>query len=179
MDSDNTKSRAIPKPDYIISGLVHAARHIKIDFLQLNDYAAVANPGVRVFLCFIPIFSAVPLEVLLRSATTAADTASSVHRASYCCNAPTLRLSRLDSAEPYQGQEDSGDGSDHAVTAGRQGSFEDDSHTGSWYASHNGRLVNLPNVFGFPLGVADCLSCAEADPVWSPTSSNLDVGRDD
>lgn len=34
---------------------------IKIDFLQLSDYAAIANAGVRVFLCFIPILSTFPL----------------------------------------------------------------------------------------------------------------------
>jgi hypothetical protein len=47
-----------------INSLVHAARHIKIDFLQLNDYAAIANPGVRLFLCLIPILVAVPLMTL-------------------------------------------------------------------------------------------------------------------
>jgi hypothetical protein len=47
-----------------IVGLIHAARHIKIDFLQLNDYAAIANPGVRVFLCSIPFLGLMPLLVL-------------------------------------------------------------------------------------------------------------------
>jgi hypothetical protein len=47
-----------------INSLVHAARHIKIDFLQLNDYAAIANPGVRVFLCTIPLMSVLPLMIL-------------------------------------------------------------------------------------------------------------------
>jgi hypothetical protein len=36
-----------------INSLAHAARHIKIDFLQLNDYAAIANAGVRLFLAVI------------------------------------------------------------------------------------------------------------------------------
>ena len=44
--------------------LVHAARHIKIDFLQLSDYAAIANPGVRLFLCMVPLLSAFPLVVM-------------------------------------------------------------------------------------------------------------------
>jgi hypothetical protein len=47
-----------------IISLTHAARHIKIDFLQLNDYAAIANPGVRLFICMIMILSAFPLMML-------------------------------------------------------------------------------------------------------------------
>jgi hypothetical protein len=47
-----------------IVGLIHAARHIKIDFLQLNDYAAIANPGVRMFLCSIPFLGLMPLLML-------------------------------------------------------------------------------------------------------------------
>jgi len=48
-----------------VISLVHAARHIKIDFLQLNDYANIANPGVRLFLYLIPFLSAFPLLGLL------------------------------------------------------------------------------------------------------------------
>lgn len=47
-----------------VVGLIHAARHIKIDFLQLNDYAAIANPGVRMFLCSIPFLGLMPLLML-------------------------------------------------------------------------------------------------------------------
>ena len=47
-----------------VTSLAHAARHIKIDFLVLNDYAAIANPGVRLFLCLVLIFSLFPLMVL-------------------------------------------------------------------------------------------------------------------
>lgn len=47
-----------------IVSLIHAARHIKIDFLQLNDYAAIANPGVRMFLCSIPFLGLMPLLML-------------------------------------------------------------------------------------------------------------------
>lgn len=47
-----------------IVSLIHAARHIKIDFLQLNDYAAIANPGVRMFLCAIPFLGLMPLLML-------------------------------------------------------------------------------------------------------------------
>jgi hypothetical protein len=47
-----------------IISLIHAARHIKIDFLQLNDYAAIANAGVRLFLCLIPMISLFPLMML-------------------------------------------------------------------------------------------------------------------
>jgi hypothetical protein len=47
-----------------VVGLIHAARHIKIDFLQLNDYAAIANPGVRMFLCTIPFLGLMPLLML-------------------------------------------------------------------------------------------------------------------
>jgi hypothetical protein len=36
----------------------------KIDFLQLNDYAAIANPGVRMFLCSIPFLGLMPLLML-------------------------------------------------------------------------------------------------------------------
>jgi hypothetical protein len=48
-----------------IASLVHVARHIKIDFLQLSDYAAIANPGVRLFLCMVALLSASPLVVML------------------------------------------------------------------------------------------------------------------
>jgi hypothetical protein len=44
--------------------LVHAARHIKIDFLQLNDYAAIASPGVRLFLCSVALLTIYPLMML-------------------------------------------------------------------------------------------------------------------
>ena len=47
-----------------IISLTHAARHIKIDFLQLSDYAAIANPGVRVFLCAVPLLSIFPLMMM-------------------------------------------------------------------------------------------------------------------
>jgi hypothetical protein len=47
-----------------IVSLIHAARHIKIDFLQLNDYAAIANPGARIFLCNIPFLGLMPLLML-------------------------------------------------------------------------------------------------------------------
>jgi hypothetical protein len=47
-----------------VTSLAHAARHIKIDFLQLSDYAAIANPGVRLFLCLVLILSLLPLAVL-------------------------------------------------------------------------------------------------------------------
>jgi hypothetical protein len=47
-----------------VTSLSHAARHIKIDFLQLSDYAAIANTGVRLFLCFIPLLSIFPLMMM-------------------------------------------------------------------------------------------------------------------
>lgn len=47
-----------------IISLSHAARRIKIDFLQLNDYAAIANAGVRVFLVGIAILTLFPLMML-------------------------------------------------------------------------------------------------------------------
>lgn len=47
-----------------IVSLVHAARHIKVDLLQFNDYAAIANPGVRLFLGSIPLLSTFPLMML-------------------------------------------------------------------------------------------------------------------
>jgi hypothetical protein len=47
-----------------VVSLIHAARHIKIDFLQLNDYAAIANPGVRMFLYNIPFLGLMPLLML-------------------------------------------------------------------------------------------------------------------
>jgi hypothetical protein len=47
-----------------IISLIHAASHIKIDFLQLNDYAAIANPGVRGFLVSIATLTMFPLIVL-------------------------------------------------------------------------------------------------------------------
>ncbi|MFT7245375.1 MAG: hypothetical protein ACI82A_002743 [Candidatus Azotimanducaceae bacterium] len=47
-----------------INSLIHAARHIKIDFLQLSDYAAIANPGVRLSIYFISLLSAFPLMIL-------------------------------------------------------------------------------------------------------------------
>jgi hypothetical protein len=47
-----------------VVSLIHAARHIKIDFLQLSDYAAIANPGVRMFLCAIPFLGLMPLLML-------------------------------------------------------------------------------------------------------------------
>jgi hypothetical protein len=47
-----------------IVSLIHAARHIKIDFLQLSDYAAIANQGVRIFLFSIPFLGLMPLLML-------------------------------------------------------------------------------------------------------------------
>ena len=47
-----------------VTSLSHAARHIRIDSLQLNDYAAIANPGVRIFLCAIPILTIFPLMMM-------------------------------------------------------------------------------------------------------------------
>ncbi|MFT7043669.1 MAG: hypothetical protein ACJAW7_002431 [Candidatus Azotimanducaceae bacterium] len=47
-----------------INSLAHAARHIKIDFLQLNDYAAIANAGVRLFLAVIAWLSINTLMML-------------------------------------------------------------------------------------------------------------------
>lgn len=47
-----------------IISLTHAARHIKIDLLHLNDYAAIAEPLVRLFLYLIPIMSTLPLMML-------------------------------------------------------------------------------------------------------------------
>jgi len=47
-----------------ITSLLHAARHIRIDFLILNEYASIANPGVRLLLCWLPLLSTMPLLML-------------------------------------------------------------------------------------------------------------------
>jgi len=52
--------------------LIHVARHIKIDMLQLNDYSAVANAGVRFFLSYIPFLSFFLLVIFLKNEETEA-----------------------------------------------------------------------------------------------------------
>lgn len=52
--------------------LIHVARNIKIDFLQLSDYSAIANAGVRFFLAYIPLLSFLLLVLLLKDKETEA-----------------------------------------------------------------------------------------------------------
>jgi hypothetical protein len=127
-----------------IVSLVHAARCIKINSLQLNNYAAIANPGARFFLCFIPLFSAFPLMTLYGNDPTSTDI---MVRGSLVLRGDREAVKAINI---------------HALDAPT---------TAADLLTHR--------MFLDSLGVADCISCSEANPVWSTAALYMDRGGDD